>query len=399
MTILMILGGIALIAVCLWAFQLQQKLNKVTEEAEYLTHILDAIPHFISVTDNERKWTFVNKATAISTGRSRQELIGKSCSEWNSEICGTPACGINSLHAGKLQSFGHLDGHDYNIDVAYIKDKNGKSIGHLEFAHNVSHVTALIKTQDNLLKEIAAAIDNFGEFASIVGKSSHELSSSATSQANVAQQFIDSIVELSESLEINITKITETNHISTKGKEKAHIGREHMENLISNMEAISKSSKNISDVIKIIENIAEQTNLLALNAAIESARAGEAGKGFAVVSSEIRDLAIKSSEIVKEIEAIINDSLDHVEKGQAIVKSTADSLVDVVQSIEDTAELSQTLLENSKSQQNSINKLNNGTRQLSSLSEANVASAEENLSVNNNMVSQIEALQRVIEAK
>jgi methyl-accepting chemotaxis protein len=77
-------------------------------------------------------------------------------------------------------------------------------------------------------------------------------------------------------------------------------------------------SRNIAEVVTVIEGIAFQTNILALNAAVEAARAGAAGRSFAVVAQEVRALAQRSANAAREIGGIVGDATREIERGASL---------------------------------------------------------------------------------
>lgn len=79
-----------------------------------------------------------------------------------------------------------------------------------------------------------------------------------------------------------------------------------MEKACSTVDALTKSTADITEMMGEIKNIASQTNLLALNASIEAARAGDSGRGFAVVATEVRKLAEGTDGVVNRITALIH---------------------------------------------------------------------------------------------
>jgi len=122
----------------------------------------------------------------------------------------------------------------------------------------------------------------------------------------------------------------------------AEQGNEVIDAVISNMQATTQASRRMATAITAIHEIAFKTNILALNAAVEAARAGEHGRSFAVVAAEVRALASKSATAAREIEALIVDSTQAVERGTRMVGSAGGVIRNIVQQVQTaTSQMSQ----------------------------------------------------------
>ncbi|WBX87011.1 methyl-accepting chemotaxis protein [Achromobacter mucicolens] len=130
----------------------------------------------------------------------------------------------------------------------------------------------------------------------------------------------------------NAERARQANSLAQDASRVAETGGDTMREVVATMEAITGSSRRISEIIGVMDGIAFQTNILALNAAVEAARAGEHGKGFAVVASEVRNLAQSSAAAAKEIKALITTSVAQVEGGAVQVQSAGGTMEGIVAS-------------------------------------------------------------------
>ena len=259
---------------------------------------------------------------------------------------------------------------------------------------------SMISISDKLnttLSSISSSADELKMGANNIEKVSSNIANCATDQSSIIEEFLASTDEISGNIMISMKQIEKTNDISKATKESAIHGKAAINKMLLSMDEISESSKNISYIIKIIDEIAAQTNLLALNAMIEAQRAGESGKGFAVVAEEVRQLADQSVETVRQIDEIIRDTLEKVNHGQEAAGNTAESFENIVKSIEYSAEITENLLENSRNQKSALEELVLGTNQISDIVEKNLYTSQDSQSVSEELMSQAIKLKKLIE--
>ena len=143
------------------------------------------------------------------------------------------------------------------------------------------------------------------------------------------------------------------------------------------MSQIESSSKQIGQIIGVIDEIAFQTNLLALNAGVEAARAGDAGRGFAVVAQEVRALAQRSADAAREIKTLISNSNDHVDQGVKLVGETGEALGDIVGKVAQIDSLINEIARSSNEQASGLNQVNAAVNQMDQVTQRNAAMVEQ----------------------
>ena len=243
-----------------------------------------------------------------------------------------------------------------------------------------------------VLLEINQGADQVAAGAHNVSDASVALSQGASQQAASVEQLSASIAEIASQTASNAQNAEKANDLTVGTKEKAQLGNEEMQEMLSAMEEINASSANISKIIKVIDEIAFQTNILALNAAVEAARAGQHGKGFAVVAEEVRNLAARSAKAAKETTDMIEGSMEKVETGREIAHKTAEALNAIVGDVSSVADIVANIANASNEQKLALEQINQGVQQVSQVVQANSSTSEEAATASQNLNQQADIM-------
>ncbi|VFR19319.1 Methyl-accepting chemotaxis protein I (serine chemoreceptor protein) [plant metagenome] len=260
---------------------------------------------------------------------------------------------------------------------------------------------ALRRMQDGLARTITAVREGVQEInvgAREIAAGNADLSSRTEQQAASLEETSATLADLSSMVKQNAHSAREANAVATKATAVARDGGKAVGDVVAVMDSISASSRQITDIVAVIDGIAFQTNILALNAAVEAARAGEQGKGFAVVAGEVRTLAQRSAQAAKEIKLLIENAGSRVEDGAQLVTRAGQTVQQVITEIGHVAALMGEISAASAQQATSIDQVSDAVLQMDQVTQQNAALVEEASAAASALETQADTLERAASA-
>ncbi len=254
---------------------------------------------------------------------------------------------------------------------------------------------ALSIMQDNLsrvVSNVRQGSESVATASAEIAQGNQDLSARTESQASALEETAASMEELSSTVKQNADNAKQANQLAQSASSVAIQGGDVVAQVVDTMKGINNSSQKISDIISVIDGIAFQTNILALNAAVEAARAGEQGRGFAVVASEVRSLAGRSADAAKEIKTLINDSVERVEQGTALVGQAGATMTEVVNSIRRVTDIMGEISAASSEQSAGVSQVGEAVTQMDQATQQNAALVEEMAAAASSLKSQAQDL-------
>lgn len=238
-------------------------------------------------------------------------------------------------------------------------------------------INSTVTTLDNVVTEVLQMAKEVSNASDEVAKGSNDMNSRTQDMAAALEQTSSSMEEMTSTVHANTESANKANRLAAQARDEAQSGGQVAQQTVNAMEMISQSSKEIAEIIALVDGIAFQTNLLALNAAVEAARAGEQGRGFAVVAGEVRNLAQKSAEASKDIKALIEQSTRNVESGTKYVNETGTVLASINDVVQQVAEIIDNIAGSSREQTAGIEQISGALTNLDGVTQVNAALVEE----------------------
>ncbi|MBP2548194.1 methyl-accepting chemotaxis protein [Neorhizobium galegae] len=245
------------------------------------------------------------------------------------------------------------------------------------FAELQRNVNEAILNLRNTMSEIRNAAGTINGNAGELRAAADDLSKRTEQQAAALEQTSAALDEITAVVKSSTERAQEASSMVGEAKESAAQSAVVVRDAVAAMGRIEQASREISQIINVIDEIAFQTNLLALNAGVEAARAGEAGKGFAVVAQEVRELAQRSANAAKDIKALITKSGEEVAGGVKLVQKTGESLHEIESRVLGINDHIHSIATAAREQATGLHEVNTAVNQMDQVTQRNAAMVEE----------------------
>ncbi|MBS0409461.1 MAG: globin-coupled sensor protein [Proteobacteria bacterium] len=265
---------------------------------------------------------------------------------------------ITALAAGDLTA--RIDG---DMPEAYrrLKDDFNAALGQIR----------------EVMQAIAGATGSLRGSADEIATASDDLSRRTEQQAAALEETAAALDQITATVRRTAAGAVQAAELVQTTRGDADHSGQVVREAIAAMGEIDGSSRQIGQIIGVIDEIAFQTNLLALNAGVEAARAGDAGRGFAVVASEVRALAQRSAEAAHEIKALISSSTAQVAAGVDLVSRTGEALNGIVGRVAQIEGLVTEISASAQEQASGLAQVNTAINQMDQVTQQNAAMVEQ----------------------
>jgi len=331
----------------------------------------------VDVPASNRRDEIGQLASAMKAFKDQLAAAERSKTEQTETIVGSVGAGLSALAKGDLV---HRVSADLTGPFAKLKDDFNGALSHLQ------------ETMQTVLNSTSGISTGAGE----ISQAADDLSKRTEQQAASLEETAAALEEITATVKKTAQNAKEASIIVTTAKSAAEDGGRVVETAIQAMGQIAQSSKQITDIIGVIDEIAFQTNLLALNAGVEAARAGDAGKGFAVVASEVRALAQRSSEAAREIKTLIKTSGEQVDSGVKLVGESGQALKRIVDRVVEINALVTEMAQAAQQQSTGIEEVNVAVSQMDQVTQQNAAMVEQSTAASRNLASETTELANLV---
>jgi methyl-accepting chemotaxis protein len=243
-----------------------------------------------------------------------------------------------------------------------------------------------------LSDDLAANSDVTIQAAGEIGESSIKLSEDSMEEAAAIEEISASAEELAGMTTANLQGVKEVAGLARQASESAGHGSKVMSDLCASLDTMMVNNKDVSKVLKTIEEIAFQTNILALNAAVEAARAGEAGAGFAVVADEVRTLARRCTEAANETAGKIGAALSCNTQSDQLGRAAEVSFREIAQFTHSYSTKVNEIELAAEQSAKGINQINAAISRLDTIAQRMAAASENNAASSQEMIAQAKIL-------